>query len=392
MNAQTRSDSRLESAEHVLPGHPDKLCDAAVDGIVEAMRKLDPYGQCGMEMACVFDQAMLTGRLAAHAKAIQAFEKAGGADPIIRKAYEIAGYGHDSTGRLWGPHPKDLHIVQHLCFGPFEDEDRELRHLSDDQSICVGYAYHDARTNHLPPAVWLSRRIAKELYKLRPELAAGEAGPDGKVLVQIQKTPQGWHPTHVSLSISHHENSDWMKLRKLGEAAVEAACAPSERLETGESWDGCAVPPIILNHAGMFISVGPNGDNGLSGKKLVVDAYGASVPIGGGAWSGKDLHKPDRVGGLLARNLAKEIQLRGSCEEVLVTLDYHPGSSRPESAVAELGRGGRVLPVQEILGDINMETEGTWSHWNSCRTPLDDLARWGHQQPRLPWEMYSPWF
>ena len=86
---------RYETAEHVLPGHPDKLCDAAVDGIVDALRQLDPKAQCGLEMACVFNEVVLTGRIAACEEAITKFQEQGGCKPLIRKAYQNAGYGTD---------------------------------------------------------------------------------------------------------------------------------------------------------------------------------------------------------------------------------------------------------------------------------------------------------
>ena len=111
---------------------------------------------------------------------------------------------------------------------------------------------------------------------------------------------------------------------------------------------------LALNGAGMFVSGGPNGDNGLSGKKLVVDAYGPTVPIGGGAWSGKDFHKVDRLGGLLARSLAKRAVLRALAGEVQVTLSYTPGCERPVRVDALLD--GR--PVGDLLARLGQPETG----------------------------------
>ncbi len=189
----------------------------------------------------------------------------------------------------------------------------------------MGYANDDPETGHLPPAVWLARRIARALRDLRLARGAGQVGPDGKVLVTVERTGCVWRPVSVSISLHHHEASDWLLLRELAERAVARACGDRE-------------PPVIaLNAAGMFVAGGPNGDNGLSGKKLVADAYGPSVPIGGGAWSGKDLRKVDRLGGLLARELAVRAAQVGLGREVQVTLNLH---ARLRAAGRVAGAGG----------------------------------------------------
>ena len=278
----------------------------------------DADAQCGVEVACVFDRVFVTGRIATSAKhAGMRFARA--RDGLVRDAYASAGYGVDAAGRPWGPLPKDLQIEWAMCFGAFAENERELRHLSDDQAICVGYALRSPETDYLPPAHWLARRIGRELARLRVEQGAGQIGPDGKVIVHGTRTGRGgaFRPELVSVSLNHHEQSDWLLLRRVVEEAVETACA------------GRALPEIEMNGAGMFVAGGPNGDNGLSGKKLVVDAYGPGVPIGGGAWSGKDFFKVDRLGGMAARRLALESLLASDADEALVTLTYLPGGDRP---------------------------------------------------------------
>ena len=369
-----KTNTTIETAEHILPGHPDKLCDAAVDGIVEVLRKLDPEAQCGLEMACVFNHVFITGRIAANDQSLSEFGAQGGCEMQVLKSFKNAGYRVDSSGRPWSPLTIDLKVIESLCIGPFEEGERELRHLSDDQAICVGYANSIEETNHLPPAVWLSRSIAGELVSLRGEIASGDAGPDGKVLVRVEKNGSAWKPLHVSLSLSHHEESDWLRLRRFGEAAVEKACR------------GLPTPKVTLNAAGMFVSVGPNGDNGLSGKKLVCDAYGPKIPIGGGAWSGKDLHKVDRLGGLLARKLAKRIILGGSAGEALVFLEYHPGGQRPASVQIALDGQGPKHGIEDLLPDVSTENKVVWEDFSRCQIPLPELALWGHQQPHTPRE------
>lgn len=351
----------IESAECVLPGHPDRLCDALADGIVEAAWRPDALAQCGVEVACVFDRVFVTGRIAAADEVLQALDLA----EIVRRTYREAGYGEDAAGFVWGPRPEDLRIDTALCFGAFEPGEREHRHLSDDQAVCVGYASPDPSTDHLPPAHWLANRIARELFRLRRERGAGEVGPDGKVLAQVVRDARGWRPHRVSISLNHHEGSDWLLLRRIAEEAVETACA------------GRRLPALVLNGAGMFVAGGPNGDNGTTGKKLVVDAYGPTVPIGGGAWSGKDPNKVDRLGGFLAREIALRVAaVQGA--ETLVELRYEPGGAAPESVSARCATpaGGWVsAPVPDGIVTANAAVA---ARFRRCFTrPLPELARWG---------------
>lgn len=215
-----------------------------------------------------------------------------------------------------GPRPEDLRIDTALCLGEFEPGEREHRHLSDDQAICIGYANTMADTNHLPPAHWLANRIGRELFRLRLEKGAGQVGPDGKVLAQVRTDGYSWQPERVSISLHHHEGSDWLLLRRIAEEAVARACA------------GKRLPELALNGAGMFVAGGPNGDNGTTGKKLAMDAYGPTVPIGGGAWSGKDFNKVDRAGGMLARELAL-MAVKRAKREARVELRYELGGAGP---------------------------------------------------------------
>jgi len=306
--------TRTESAEFVLPGHPDKLCDALADAIVEHVMRGDALGQCGIEAACVFDRVFVTGRVAAHREVLDTLD----IDALVRRTYSEAGYGEDAAGRVWGPRPEDLRIERAMRIGEFEPGEREHRHLFDDQAICIGYANTMRETNHLPPAHWLARRIARELFRLRIEKGAGEIGPDGKVLAQVRTDGLQWQPLRVSISLHHHEASDWLLLRRVAEEAVATACA------------GKSMPEVVLNGAGMFVCGGPNGDNGTTGKKLVMDAYGPTVPIGGGAWSGKDFNKVDRAGALLAREMALEAVGRARYD-VRIELRYEPGCSQAAS-------------------------------------------------------------
>ena len=121
-------------------------------------------------------------------------------------------------------------------------------------------------------------------------------------------------------------------------------------------------------------------------EKIVCDAYGPNIPIGGGAWSGKDLHKVDRLGGLLARKLAKRIVIGGSAGEALVFLEYHPGGQRPASVQIALDGQGPKHGIEDLLPDVSTENKVAWEDFSRCQLPLPEFALWGHQQSHAPWE------
>lgn len=375
-----RSAARNETAEFVLPGHPDKLCDAAVDAVVDYVRRWDPVGQCGLEAACVFDRMVLTGRIASRDTRVVERLMQGELHRLVRGVYASAGYGEDAAGHVWGPRPEALKIGAikpgTLRIGPFEEGEAALRHLSDDQAICIGHAVRSPATDYLPPAHWLARRIGRELHRLRGEKGAGHVGPDGKVIVHGERSggSERFRPRLVSISLHHHEKSDWLLLRAVAEEAVETACA------------GWPLPEVQLNGAGMFVCGGPNGDNGLSGKKLVVDAYGPGVPIGGGAWSGKDFFKVDRLGAMTARRIALESLAASAAEEATVTLTYLPGGDRPARLDLLLdGAPSAAIAVPRSFG--NLESRRLHGLFVDAGAQLEELARWGHQREGMPWEL-----
>lgn len=371
-NEGTRREIAMEAsnatlAEWVLPGHPDKLCDALADRIVGEVLRADRYGQCGIEAACAFDHVFVTGLIGFERRTLPDIEQrlAG----WVRDTFRSAGYG----GR-WNPMPESLQIDFPAL--RIEDRDRawqELRHLSDDQCICVGYAQDTPQTDCLPGAPWTARRIAQALHARQQAAPQGPIGPDGKVIVRGEEREDGsFEPRSVSVSLHHADDADWLQLRRHAEGALRDAL---------EGRLAGPLPDLTVNAAGMFLCGGPIGDNGTTGKKLVMDAYGPGVPIGGGAWSGKDFHKPDRVGGLLARRLALQCVRAGLGRRVRVQLEYRPNSALPESVnvvadgrAASLPSGVRAIPTLDAARAMLAELAGARFE------PLlaGRFARWGH--------------
>ena len=356
----------LYPAEFIFPGHPDKLADAIADGLVQAARARDARALAGVEVAVHRDHVYVTGRLACPDAASIAV------DAIVREVYRSAGYGPD-----WHPAPEAVTVHSNLCLGPLEDGEAEFRELSDDQAICIGHATEHEATNHLPVEQWLVSRFARRLHALREEFPHLGLGPDGKVLVTVaeQRGEAGstFRLASFSTSLQQRADADAIGLHRAVREAVTAELAACSRALPALSTE--LPDTLTVNGAGAFEVGGPEGDNGLSGKKLVVDAYGPRVPIGGGAWSGKDFFKADRAGGLHARRLAKAIVRLGLAREATVQLGWFPGD-RSARLLRVQGEHGQLLDCSRLaaLFDLSLLRSGT----AYPEPDLVELARWGH--------------
>jgi len=363
----------LRPAEFVFPGHPDKLCDAIADALVAEARRREERALVGVEVAIHRAHVTVTGRIAC--RDADLIDVPG----LVRDVYRTAGYGDG-----WHPAPGDLEITSQLCLGPLEDGEAEFRDVSDDQAICTGYAVSIPETNYLPPEQWLVRRLSERLYRLRLDQPQLELGPDGKVLILLHEVGRNWTLEQFSCSLQQREHASDVALHRAVRTLLEQELKDAAKLLAGLS---TSVPDdITVNGAGAFEVGGPEGDNGLSGKKLVVDAYGPRVPIGGGAWSGKDFFKADRAGGIHARRIAKLAVMTGLCEEALVKLLWFPGDRTPRVLPIEAGPG-RTIGANglEALLDLSLARSGQ----DFGGAPdLVRLARWGmFSDPSLPAEV-----
>ncbi|MEC7985358.1 MAG: methionine adenosyltransferase domain-containing protein [Myxococcota bacterium] len=328
-------------AEFILPGHPDKICDRIADLLVDAACARDPRSLVGVEVALHRYKVLVTGCITTsppmtHSEVSQ----------LVRHAFRDAGYGKE-----WSPAPEDIKIEFDLRLEELDDPLRHLRSISDDQAICIGYANGHREDNHLPFAHRKAYQAAQRIRRLRTKYSLG---PDAKVILtcrdrQVEK---------MSLSLQHRPNVNRTQLY---------ACAR----EVGESVGLSDLDRICVNGGGDFDVGGPHGDNGLSGKKLVVDAYGPSIPIGGGAWSGKDPHKVDRSGGLIARYIALCAVRIGLCSEALVQLGWHPGDASPSMIQIQTESGPILL---EAIGRFDLTIDGIWASLGLGSVRFSDYA------------------
>ena len=313
-------------AEYVSPGHPDRLADAIVESIVDLAVGRDGEALVGVECAVHTDHVFIDGRIAA-GKGRCAVSKEE-IEEIARNVYREAGYGG-----IWIHAPEKLKVVQNVCLEPLSDDERAIRGLSDDQNVVTGYACNHPETDYLPPAHFIANYIGRKLDGWRRTMP-DRFGPDFKVLVHIDDNGGRYEWRRLTISIQHAPGVFAAEQHELVLPVVSGALAELE----ARGLAGISNLPLenfILNGMGDFIIGGPEGDNGLSGKKLAVDFYGPEIPIGGGAICGKDPHKVDVAGAFRARELARRLLKERGGNAVTVRLGWTPGDAVPAFREAE---------------------------------------------------------
>jgi hypothetical protein len=371
------NEKRLESAEHVLPGHPDKLCDALVDAVVDHVRRGregacagDPDGQCGLEAAAVFGSLYLTGRVAARLDVLKDLH----VERMAADVYRSAGYGEDSARHRWVPEPS----------GPGGGDPALHRRVRRGGAGGSPPLRRPGRVRGLCPGLPRDRLAAPRPLAGQPDRpgALRPPGPEGRRAGGARREGAG-------------DGGD----RRPPLAAREGVRVPQppreERLalpapvHRGGRGDGMRRPGHARHH--------PERRRHVRGRRpqrrqrpVRQEARGGRLrphrPHRRGAWSGKDFHKVDRLGGLLARSLAKQAVVAAHAREALVTLEYAPGCDRPVRVRGQLdGKevGSRLL---RLLGDPEVANQAVWARYVNCPASLVELARWGHQVEGVGWE------
>jgi S-adenosylmethionine synthetase len=311
---------QLRFAEAVCEGHPDRICDQIASRIVDLACSRDDRSLVGVEVAVHRNVVFIDGRIASGTGAECSVTEAE-LVAIARDVFRDCGYGETPSG-IFVPSPESLEVRLDLCLGPLDDEERAIREVSDDQAIAVGHAVRGKRAGYRPLEQALASDLANALQCLRRRQPALKLGPDGKVLIVVR----GRALVGVSVSVHHAAGTEWMTLTSTVIDACKAVA--SEYIDAGEL-EPLADVDWLVNGAGAFEIGGPEGDNGLSGKKLVAQAYGTAVPIGGGAVFGKDPLKVDPRGQRLAREMALDLVKSGAAREATVWMAWRPGDIEP---------------------------------------------------------------
>ena len=369
----------LFTSESVSEGHPDKVADQISDAIVDAILAQDKHSRIAAETLCNTGLVVLAGEITTNANVdyIQVAR-----DTIKRIGYDNSEYGLDYKGCavLVAYDKQSPDIAQ----GVNKAYDDDLDQGAGDQGMMFGYAC-DETPSLMPLPIYLAHRIVERQAKLRREGRLNWLRPDAKSQVTIRYVDGKPHSIDsVVLSTQHSPD---IKLDDLREAAIEEIIKP-------------VLPPslikgkinFLVNPTGRFVIGGPQGDCGLTGRKIIVDTYGGAAPHGGGAFSGKDPSKVDRSAAYAGRYVAKNIVAAGLASKCLVQISYAIGVAKPTSVMVDTFGTGKVSNekmTELVLRHFDLRPKGIVEMLNLLRPIYQKTAAYGHfgrEEPEFTWE------
>jgi len=322
---------KLFTSESVTEGHPDKIADQISDAILDALLEQDPYSRVAAETTVATGLALVVGEITT--KAYVDIAKVA-RDTIKEIGYtsNIDGYNADSIAVLTSIDEQSADIalgVDKAFESKQEGETKDFGTGAGDQGIIFGYAT-DETPEYLPPAISFAHRLTRQLAKVRKDGTLSYLRPDGKSQVTVEfgedgKTVKRIHT--IVISTQHSEDVSLEQIRKDIIEYVIKPVIPAELLDEDTIY--------YVNPTGRFVIGGPQGDAGLTGRKIIVDTYGGTGRHGGGAFSGKDPTKVDRSAAYAARWVAKNLVAAGVAKKVEVELAYAIGVAKPVSIAVE---------------------------------------------------------
>ncbi|MCK0206948.1 methionine adenosyltransferase [Starkeya koreensis] len=364
----------LFTSESVSEGHPDKVCDRISDEIVDAFFRLGPqHGWDPSNLRVAAETLATTNRV------VIAGETRGPEQITHELITELARgaikqIGYEQDGFHWQKaqvdvllHAQSVDIAQGVDSSSNKDEG------AGDQGIMFGYACRE--TPELMPApIYYAHKILKILADARHSGAAGMLGPDAKSQVTVRY--EGGQPVEVTQIVLSTQHLD----PDLSSADVRAIVEPYIRQALPESW----VTPATewhVNPTGKFVIGGPDGDTGLTGRKIIVDTYGGAAPHGGGAFSGKDPTKVDRSAAYAARYLAKNVVAADLADRCTIQLAYAIGVSDPLAVYVDLYGTGKVeeAKLETVLREVmNLRPRGIREHLDLNKPIYARSSAYGH--------------
>ncbi|MCM5557956.1 methionine adenosyltransferase [Pleomorphomonas sp. JP5] len=328
----------LFTSESVSEGHPDKVCDRISDTIVDAFLAAEPQARVAAETLATTNRVVIAGETRGPQSVDNALIEKLTREAIRDIGYEQAGFHWETAEIEILLHEQSSDIAQGVDAAADKDEG------AGDQGIMFGYACRE--TPELMPApIYYAHKILRDLAAVRKSGKEPLLGPDAKSQVTVAyENGKAVRAPQIVLSTQHADGLTSVDVRRIVEPYIIAAL-PAGWVDEKTIWH--------VNPTGKFVIGGPDGDAGLTGRKIIVDTYGGAAPHGGGAFSGKDPTKVDRSAAYAARWLAKNIVAAGLSDRATIQLSYAIGVSDPLSIYVDLHDTGNVDParIEKVLGD-----------------------------------------
>ena len=382
-------DKRLFTSESVTEGHPDKVCDAISDAILDACMEQDPMSRVACETCCCTGFVLVTGEITT--KAHLDVQK------IVRETVDEIGYNRGKIGFdadtcavmvALDQQSADIAMGVEKALEAKENKmsDEELEAIgAGDQGMMFGYATNETE-EYMPYPISLAHKLARQLTKVRKDGTLPYLRPDGKSQVSVEYDENG-KPLRleaVVLSTQHDPDVSQERIHEDVKKYVFDPILPKELLDADTKY--------FINPTGRFVIGGPHGDAGLTGRKIIVDTYGGYARHGGGAFSGKDCTKVDRSAAYAARYAAKNIVAAGLAEKCEIQLSYAIGVAQPTSVMVDTFGTGRLSDeklVEIIRENFDLRPAGIIKMLDLRRPIYKQTAAYGHfgrDDLDLPWE------
>jgi len=369
----------LFTSESVSEGHPDKVADQISDAIVDAILAQDPHSRIAAETLCNTGLVVLAGEITPQANVdyIQVAR-----DTIRRIGYDNTEYGIDYKGcAVLVAYDKQSPDIAQGVNAAYDDN---LDQGAGDQGLMFGYAV-DETPSLMPLPIYLSHRLVERQSQLRKDGRLAWLRPDAKSQVTVRYVDG--RPDAIDTVVLSTQHAPDIAMDTIREAVIEDVIKPvlPKELIKGNI-------KFLVNPTGRFVVGGPQGDCGLTGRKIIVDTYGGAAPHGGGAFSGKDPSKVDRSAAYAGRFVAKNIVAAGLASRCLVQVSYAIGVAQPTSVMVETYGTGKVSNERLtalVREHFDLRPKGIVNMLNLLRPIYQKTAAYGHfgrDEPEFTWE------
>ncbi|MBQ7827608.1 MAG: methionine adenosyltransferase [Clostridia bacterium] len=363
----------LFTSESVTEGHPDKICDQISDAVLDALLREDPMSRVACETACTTGLVMVMGEITSKGYAdIPSIVR----NTVRRIGYDRAKYGFDcdTCGIINSIHEQSADIALGVdCSFEAKAAGDKFDIGAGDQGLMFGYACRETK-ELMPLPIALSHKTAMKLTEVRKNGTLDYLRPDGKTQFSVEY--EDGKPVRIDTVVVSTQHSPEVELEQIREDIIKHVIMPSVPADMMDE-----NTKIFVNPTGRFVIGGPNGDSGLTGRKIIVDTYGGYARHGGGAFSGKDPTKVDRSASYAARHVAKNIVAAGYADKCEVQIAYAIGVATPVSVMVDTFGTGKIsdeIIARDVISKVDLRPAAIIERLG-LRAPIyEPLAAYGH--------------